>query len=213
TPAVKASHKHSLSTSSSRRRILMKNAVLRRRPGGLPSLDSQRSISPTEQKHKKEASPVQPGGVDSANSEPHMPPPRPLFAPTTLIVGDSIIRHVRFFNAVTRCFPGSTVRDILERLPGILKSLPTTVFRLITVLISGPLPGLSRSTERFSRLLGMNTWLQAACLTQKCCFIDNFNLFWNRTSFYCLDGTHPNRMGSSILSANIRYAVQTIPRD
>uniref|UniRef100_A0A3B3HCU6 SGNH hydrolase-type esterase domain-containing protein n=1 Tax=Oryzias latipes TaxID=8090 RepID=A0A3B3HCU6_ORYLA len=160
-------------------------------------------------------------------------------------VGDSIIRHVRFFNAVTRCFPGSTVRDILERLSGILKSLPTTVFRLIvhvgcndtsrresektkadfmdlinflkicgkTVLISGPLPGLSRSTERFSRLLGMNTWLQAACLTQKCCFIDNFNLFWNRTSFYCLDGTHPNRMGSSILSANIRYAVQTIPRD
>uniref|UniRef100_A0A3P9JJU5 SGNH hydrolase-type esterase domain-containing protein n=1 Tax=Oryzias latipes TaxID=8090 RepID=A0A3P9JJU5_ORYLA len=155
-------------------------------PNGLTQdLNAIRSISPTEQEHKKEASPVQPSGVDSANSEPHMPPPRPLFAPTTLIVGDSIIRHVRFFNAVT----------------------------LHTVLISGPLPGLSRSTERFSRLLGMNTWLQAACLTQKCCFIDNFNLFWNRTSFYCLDGTHPNRMGSSILSANIRYAVQTIPRD
>uniref|UniRef100_A0A3P9MAF5 SGNH hydrolase-type esterase domain-containing protein n=1 Tax=Oryzias latipes TaxID=8090 RepID=A0A3P9MAF5_ORYLA len=152
------------SSTSSRRRILLKNAVLRRRPGGLPSLESQRSISPTEQKHKKEASPVQPSGVDSANSEPHMPPHRPLFAPTTLIVGDSIIRHVRFFN------------DLI-------------------------------------RLLGMSTWLQAACLTQKCCFIDNFNLFWNRTSFYCLDGTHPNRMGSSILSANIRYAVQTIPRD
>uniref|UniRef100_A0A3P9LTL1 Uncharacterized protein n=1 Tax=Oryzias latipes TaxID=8090 RepID=A0A3P9LTL1_ORYLA len=160
-------------------------------------------------------------------------------------VGDSIIRHVRFFNAVTRCFPGSTVRGILEKLPGILDSLPTTVFRLIvhvgcndisrreseetkadfmdlfkflkqcgkSVFISGPLPGLSPSTERFSRLLGMNTWLQTACMTQKCSFIDNFNLFWNRTSFYCLDGTHPNRMGSSILSANIRYAVQTLPRD
>uniref|UniRef100_A0A3P9L5C9 SGNH hydrolase-type esterase domain-containing protein n=1 Tax=Oryzias latipes TaxID=8090 RepID=A0A3P9L5C9_ORYLA len=202
------------STSSSRRKIL-KNAVLRRCPGGLPSLESQRSGSLSQQEKMKEASPVQPSDVDSANSEPHIPPPRPLFAPTTLIVGDSIIGHVRFFNAVTRCFPGSTVRGILEKLPGMLDSLPTSVFRLIvhSVFISGPLPGLSPSTERFSRLLGMNTWLQTACMTRKCSFIDNFNLFWNRTSFYCLDGTHPNRMGSSILSANIRYAVQTLPRD
>ncbi|KAF3856937.1 hypothetical protein F7725_017660, partial [Dissostichus mawsoni] len=35
--------------------------------------------------------------------------PRPLFAPTTLIIGDSIIRNIRFFNAATRCLPGATV--------------------------------------------------------------------------------------------------------
>ncbi|KAK7915894.1 hypothetical protein WMY93_011655 [Mugilogobius chulae] len=32
--------------------------------------------------------------------------PRPLFTPTTMIVGDSIIKRVRFFNAVSYCFPG-----------------------------------------------------------------------------------------------------------
>uniref|UniRef100_A0A3P9JNH7 SGNH hydrolase-type esterase domain-containing protein n=1 Tax=Oryzias latipes TaxID=8090 RepID=A0A3P9JNH7_ORYLA len=191
--------------------------VLRRCPGGLPSLESQRSGSLSQQEKMKEASPVQPSDVDSANSEPHIPPPRPLFAPTTLIVGDSIIRHVRFFfvfclivhvgcNDISRRESEETKADFMD-LFNFLKQCGKSVF------ISGPLPGLSPSTERFSRLLGMNTWLQTACMTRKGSFIDNFNLFWNRTSFYCLDRTHPNRMGSSILSANIRYAVQTLPRD
>ncbi|CAJ1073701.1 hypothetical protein D4764_12G0010930 [Xyrichtys novacula] len=57
--------------------------------------------------------------------------PRPLFPPTTLIVGDSIVRNIRFFNAITRCFPGARVLDILTHLPTLLKSLPTSIQRII----------------------------------------------------------------------------------
>lgn len=57
--------------------------------------------------------------------------PRPLLPPTTFIVGDSIIRHVHFFNAVTRCFPGATVPVILNELPELLHSLPGMVTKII----------------------------------------------------------------------------------
>uniref|UniRef100_A0A8C7WWQ3 SGNH hydrolase-type esterase domain-containing protein n=1 Tax=Oryzias sinensis TaxID=183150 RepID=A0A8C7WWQ3_9TELE len=169
--------------------------------------------------------------------------PPPLFAPTTAIIGDSIIRKVRFFNAVTRCFPGATVLDILEKLPDLLRSLPSTIRRLIlhvgfndtsyresettkktfirlfnflnscplTVFISGPLPSLSRGQGRFSRLLSLSSWLHSASSLNRFVFIDNFNLFWNRTSFYKTDGIHPSPLGSNVLAANIRYSVQTSP--
>ncbi len=42
--------------------------------------------------------------------------------------------------------------------------------------ISGPLP--ARGTNMFSRLLGLNTWLQRTCSTKGVNFIDNFNIFW-----------------------------------
>ena len=58
-------------------------------------------------------------------------PPRPLFPPTTLIIGDSITRNLRFFNATTHCFPGATVPVILAKLPGLLRSLPPSVHRII----------------------------------------------------------------------------------
>ncbi|CAJ1076477.1 hypothetical protein GBF38_007428 [Xyrichtys novacula] len=38
---------------------------------------------------------------------------------------------VRFFNAVTRCLPGATVPVILNELPGLLRSLPATVSKVI----------------------------------------------------------------------------------
>lgn len=57
--------------------------------------------------------------------------PRPLFSPTTLIIGDSIVRNIRFFNAITRCFPGATVAVILEKLPELLQSIPSSVCRVI----------------------------------------------------------------------------------
>ncbi|CAJ1066416.1 hypothetical protein D4764_12G0010930 [Xyrichtys novacula] len=56
---------------------------------------------------------------------------RPLFPRTTLIVGDSIVRNIRFFNAITRCFPSARVLDILTLLPTLLKSLPTSIERII----------------------------------------------------------------------------------
>ncbi|CAJ1055551.1 LOW QUALITY PROTEIN: uncharacterized protein LOC116399339 [Xyrichtys novacula] len=57
--------------------------------------------------------------------------PPPLFPPTTLIVGDSIVRGIRFFNAITRSFPGATVADITAKLPGLLQSLPASIHRII----------------------------------------------------------------------------------
>uniref|UniRef100_A0A3B3DWF6 SGNH hydrolase-type esterase domain-containing protein n=1 Tax=Oryzias melastigma TaxID=30732 RepID=A0A3B3DWF6_ORYME len=159
----------------------------------------------------------------SASPAPASPPP--LFFLTTAIIGDSIIRKVRFFNAVTHCFPGATVLDILEKLPELLRSFPSTVRRLIlhvgfndtsyrhllTVFISGPLPSLSRGPGRFSRLLSLNTWLLSASSLNGILFIDNFNLFWNRQSFYKTDGIHPSSLGSNVLTANIRHCVQTSP--
>uniref|UniRef100_A0A8C7WUX5 Uncharacterized protein n=1 Tax=Oryzias sinensis TaxID=183150 RepID=A0A8C7WUX5_9TELE len=155
----------------------------------------------------------------SVGSAPAPASPPPLFAPTTAIIGDSIIRKVRFFNAVTHCFPGATVLDILEKLPDLLRSLPSTVRRLfnflnscpLTVFISGPLPSLSRVQGRFSRLLSLSTCLHFASSLNRFIFIDNFNLFWNRTSFYKTDGIHTSPLGSNILAANIRHSVQTSP--
>ena len=95
-------------TSASRRRIV-KEAVLRRSgrhptsaltvthpPGpdaaGSPPHSSARSRS------------VDPTPSRSETREP-LHSPHPLVSPTTLIVGDSITRNIRFFNATTRCFP------------------------------------------------------------------------------------------------------------
>uniref|UniRef100_A0A674MCA6 SGNH hydrolase-type esterase domain-containing protein n=1 Tax=Takifugu rubripes TaxID=31033 RepID=A0A674MCA6_TAKRU len=58
-------------------------------------------------------------------------PPRPLFPPTTLIIGDSIVRNIGFFNATTRCFPGARVLDILLLLPTLLKTLPASIKRIM----------------------------------------------------------------------------------
>ncbi len=173
------------------------------------------------------------------------PPPRPLFSPTTLIVGDSIIRNVRFFNAATHCFPGSTVRDILNKLPALLRSLPSSIKRVVvhvgsndtslrqsevtkqhfldlldflnscgkTVFISGPTPIVARGAERFSRILSLHTWLQSTCSTRNIKFIDNFNIFWNRSPLFKADGLHLNRHGSSMLAANLQYTIHNATRE
>ena len=120
------------STSSVRRRIL-KQAVFRR-SGGLPRPDPAENQPPSS----STAGPPDPPAPPAALANPphslarlHPPSPRPLFNPTTLLVGDSIFRNVRFFNATTRCFPGATVKDILGELPGIMRSLPPSVVRVV----------------------------------------------------------------------------------
>ncbi len=53
------------------------------------------------------------------------PPPPHQTAPTsTLIIGDSIVRNVRWRGALTLSFPGATVMDITEKIPDIVKSYP-----------------------------------------------------------------------------------------
>ncbi len=56
---------------------------------------------------------------------------RPLFSVTTLLVGDSIIGNVHFFNTPTLCLPGAKVPDILAKLPGLLQTAPASIQRII----------------------------------------------------------------------------------
>ena len=237
-------------SASAARRKLLKEAVRRRSeglcchsrnhapPAGAGTAESPQHLPPRS--HNLDRVPA-----SGESPHPHPIPLRPLFTPDTMLVGDSITRNIRFFNATTHCFPGATVPVILDKLPGLLHSLPSFVNRLIvhlgsndtarrqseltkmdfnalfnllkncgkSVFVSGPLPTLSRGAERFSRLLSLNSWLQAACSTHGFAFIDNFNLFWNRSPFFRADGLHPSRQGSRMLAANIQHAVQCAPCD
>uniref|UniRef100_A0A3B3CQN2 Uncharacterized LOC112139390 n=1 Tax=Oryzias melastigma TaxID=30732 RepID=A0A3B3CQN2_ORYME len=229
-------------TSSSRRRML-KEAVRFHSGGTRASSPSQTADRLGGEAAAAVIAQVRSAADTPVSTSPAPAFPPPLFAPTTAIIGDSIIRKVRFFNAVTHCFPGATVLDILEKLPDLLRSFPSSVRRLIlhvgfndtsyresettkkafielfnflksyplTVFISGPLPSLSRGQGRFSRLLSLNTWLQVASRQNGFLFIYNFNLFWNRPSFYRPDGIHPSPLGSEVLTANIKHCVQTSP--
>lgn len=57
--------------------------------------------------------------------------PPPLLAPATLIIGDSIIRKVRFFNAITNSYPGATAPTLLDKLLTLLPCLPSTISKII----------------------------------------------------------------------------------
>jgi hypothetical protein len=72
--------------------------------------------------------------------------------------------------------------------------------------ISGPLP--ARGTNMFSRLLGLNTWLQRTCSTKGVNFIDNFNIFWGHRQLFKLDGLHPNKLGVRVLKDNIYFSLR-----
>lgn len=114
---------------------LLKQAVIRRSgsfPGpGLPEHSSPRSdticrsqVSQPELCSQQlspdcvpEAQLVRPPRMVTEGSRLAVPP---LFSPTTLIIGDSIIRKIRFFDAVTHCFPGATVSTILTKLQELL---------------------------------------------------------------------------------------------
>ena len=242
------------STSVSSRRRIVKEAARRAihsggscRPRPSDAADTPQTPPRALASHLPAA--VHPVRVDraaNANFSPQLSSsPRPLFSPTTLIVGDSIIRNVRFFNATTHCLPGATVPVILNKLPELLHSSPSSITRVLVhvgcvdssrqqselikndflalfrflkdtgkgVFFSGPLPIHTHGAGRFSRLLSLNTWLQSTCRAFNFAFIDNFNLFWNRPSFYRADGVHPSSLGSRTLTANIQHAVQNAPRD
>lgn len=176
-----------------------------------------------------------PTRVQSSTSPPQVKPP-PQFNPSTLIIGDSIVRDVRLRGGLTLSFSGATVLDILTKLPDIITSNHTAhtlvlhvgtndiskhqseilkqdfllLLKSVTQLhsnvsISGPTPTCNRGSERFTRLLGLNTWLASACALHSVAFIDNFNSFWNRGHLFRADGLHLNTAGSRQLSNNISY--------
>ena len=147
--------------------------------------------------------------------------------PSTIILGDLIIRNVSIFNARTVVFPGATVVDTTDKIREVAMSFPSAgslvlhvgtnyigkrqlelfksdFIRLFSVLkylhhkvsISGPSPTVGRGSGRFSRLLGLNTWLQSACRAHNVHFFDNFNPFWQRSKLFAVDGFHLNFAGA-----------------
>ncbi len=156
--------------------------------------------------------------------------------PRTLIVGDSIIRNISSSTTTTCCFPQATVSDVNKELRNIVMKHKTAIRVIIHVgkndirkgqsellkqdfselfetlqrlevqsLISGPLP--ARGTNMFSRLLGLNTWLQRTCSTKGVNFIDNFNIFWGHRQLFKLDGLHPNKLGARVLKDNFYFSL------
>ncbi len=173
-----------------------------------------------------------------ATSSP--PPPLPVFEISTrdrfaplheterdaVIVGDSIVRHVRATLAEgkvhTHCFPGARVLDVSAQIPAILKddesvgavgSLIETVRSTspaTAIIVSGPLPTYRRGHERFSRLFALNEWLLSWCKEQKLLFVNNWDLFWERPRLFRADGLHPSRVGAELLSDNISRMLRSI---
>uniref|UniRef100_A0A3Q3GV16 Uncharacterized protein n=1 Tax=Labrus bergylta TaxID=56723 RepID=A0A3Q3GV16_9LABR len=130
----------------------------------------------------------------ASSSHDKLAPP-PVASPLTLVIGDSIVRHVRGTSTKTCCFPGAKVADILER----------------RVFISGPITPLSRGVGRFSKVLSPHTWLQTASIAHGMFFVDNLNLLWNRPSFFSRDGIHLCRLGAHTLTNNILNTVESTP--
>lgn len=225
-------------TSASRRRIVREAALAARRSGDFPRWEKNKPPSVTVDLPD---TPPTPPTLPAEQRGAPPPRPRPLFPPTTAIVGDSIIKYIHFFNSTTHCYPGATVAKITDLLPDLIKTLPPSVDRLVvhvgtndvvrgqfgplrnafiklltalkdcgkSVFISGPLPTHELGAERLGRLRQLHSWLQAACTYYDFNFIDNFNSFQNRPSFYRLDGLHPSKLGTGVLAANFQYAVRT----
>ncbi len=137
----------------------------------------------------------------------------------------------------TCCFPQATISDVNKELRNIMMKHKTanrviihvgkndirkeqsellkkdfselleTLQRLeVQSFISGPLP--VRGTNMFSRLLGLNTWLQRTCGIKGVNFIDNFNIFWGHRQLFKLDVLHPNKLGARMLKDNIYFSIR-----
>ncbi|KAK0132998.1 hypothetical protein N1851_031636 [Merluccius polli] len=75
------------------------------------------------------SSSARPSAGDSrSEGSPGIPPvggSGPRSGPTTIIIGDSIIRHVKTKSGKTLCFPGGTVNDITEKVRNVLEAHPS----------------------------------------------------------------------------------------
>ncbi|KAK0134183.1 hypothetical protein N1851_030246 [Merluccius polli] len=134
----------------------------------------------------------------SRHPQPDHPPP------STIVLGISIVRHIRVNGGHTYCFPGACVSDILEQLPTALQQHPECTRLIVHV---GSNDTRKREYTPDHRLLSLHNWLKAECTTLGIHFIDKFNLFWNRSDYYNRDGLHPNRTGAHFLSANMDFSI------
>ncbi|XP_069750301.1 uncharacterized protein [Narcine bancroftii] len=162
-----------------------------------------------------------------------------------VVIGDSIVRNTdrRFcepdrYARMVCCLPGARVRDISNRVQGILKGegkQPDVLVHVGTndidkkeevlkkdyrelgqklrnrtarVVISGLLPVPSATEDKNGRLRKMNVWLRGWCKGQGFGFLDHWDLFWGRHDLYKKDGLHLNLKGVNILAARFSTAVR-----
>ena len=90
-----------------------------------------------------------------------------------------------------------------SRLYAELSSLAITVQSLgRRCVLSGPIPDMFNSSERFSRVLNLHTWMQNYCIATDVFFISNFDSFWSQSDLFKRDKLHPNTKGIATLTRN-----------
>lgn len=128
--------------------------------------------------------------------------------PKTLIVGDSVVRHLTLPCAITYCLSGGKVTDLTGLIPALIDLHPTVdivlahmgandvMTRNSTKLqdnleslcytveslgkrcaMSGPIPTISSSSEQFSPLHHLHSWLKNFGSAAGYDFISNFSTF------------------------------------
>ena len=84
-----------------------------------------------------------------------------------------------------------------------LESLVNTIESLGKIcVLSGPVPTLSKSSERFSRLYSLHMWMQNFATATGLGFVSNFDWFWTEHELFKTDGLHLNRKGTEKLIHN-----------
>ena len=212
------------SSKSSERRHLLRLAVKKHsgRPFSPKSVEVSQPVLP------------RPSGLPTPRLASKLSPS----PPATIIIGDSIVRHVSVKNAHTVVFPGATVAVITDKIQDVMTSFPAADSLIVhagtndvrkqqsellkrdfiqlfgvlkhlhySVSISGPTPSPGYGIGRFTRLLNLNTWLRSACCTHNVNFINNFDLFWQRSNLFAVDGLHLNFAGARVLSSNFSYCI------
>ncbi|KAG2456333.1 PIM3 kinase, partial [Polypterus senegalus] len=114
-----------------------------------------------------------------------------------LHAGVNDIRHRQ--SEILKADFAALIKDTKERTPS------------AKIFVSGLLPLIRRSNEYYSRLLGLNNWLQGFCKKKDVGFIKNWNLFLERLCLFKRDGLHPNSFGARVLSENISKMVEQMP--
>lgn len=136
--------------SSASRRLLLKQAVLRNsrgRPCPGEVRDSEPPVDPSGTLLLPSCGapdlgarrPQPPPPVDGTTNPPSSrrnipdrdckqpsPPPLPSepSSPVTLVIGDSIVKHIKSKTSATYCFPGAKVLDMVKRIPALLSDHP-----------------------------------------------------------------------------------------
>lgn len=215
---------------ASARRRLVQEAALRSR--GLPHTSS--SVGRRERETggaqlRKGRSPMDPNAVPSVDCTP----------PSVLVLGTSMIRHVRVMNAVTSCHPGALVLDIKDSAPALLDFYPS----ISTVVLHAGTNDLKleqsvKLEEDFVSLISSVKGKNKHCIVsgpfspprfgnmkysrlrslhiflKKYCMDNQIPYVDNFLLFRCpdlfkKDNLHPNAFGSKLLSNNIELTLES----